>query len=48
MKIKNLNKNSRLTDFEVIKEIVISHSIKKMKKNSKKQEEPEEKLLSEF
>ncbi len=48
MKINNLNQNSRLTDFEVIKDMVIANSIKKMKKNSKKRVEHQEKLLSEF
>ncbi|MBD3361195.1 hypothetical protein GF358_00195 [Candidatus Woesearchaeota archaeon] len=46
--MKDLYKNSKLTDFEVIKDIVISHSIKKMRKNSKKQPEEQERLLSEF
>jgi hypothetical protein len=48
VKITDLTKNSRLTDFEVIKDIVIANSIKKMNKNRKKKPEIREKLLSEF
>lgn len=48
MKIIELNKNSKLTDFEVIKDIVISNSVKRLKKNSKSAKDLQEKLLSEF
>jgi hypothetical protein len=48
MNVKEIKKNSKLTDFEVIKDIVIANSIKKIKQNAKKKDKSYEHLLSEF